>query len=87
MTSQDLFDVADRCVALGFFPQFVGKKFVLGLEVEGTGRTILHRKHLTFRLWCPCRVWLLSGRDRVLLGDSFAFPGDLECGVRPPWTG
>ncbi len=87
MNSKDLFDIADGCIERGFFPRLAGRKFVLGLEVQGTGRGILHRKHVSFRLWAPCRVWLLSGRVRVLMGDSHALPGDLDCGVRPPWTG
>lgn len=87
MTTQDIWDIADGCVERGFFPRLSGKRFVLGLEVPGSGRAVLHREHVSFRLWCPCRVWLMSGRIRVLLGDSHALPGDLDCGVRPPYVG
>ena len=87
MTSNDLWNLADSCIEAGFFPRLVGRRFVLGLEIPGTGRAVLHREHVSFRLHCPCRVWLMSGRIRVLLGDSHALPGDLSSGVRPPWTG
>ena len=87
MTTDFLWKLADSCIEAGYFPGLVGRRFVLGLEVPGTGRAILHRKHVSFRLHCPCRVWLMSGRIRVMLGDSHALPGDLSSGVRPPWTG
>jgi len=86
MTTQDIWDIADACVEAGFFPDLVGRRYVLGLDVQTTGRAIIHRKHVTFQLFCPCRIWLLSGRIRVLLGDSCALPGDLCDGVRPPFT-
>lgn len=87
MTTADIFRLADLCIEVGFFPKFVGRRYVLGMEVQGTGRAIIHRSDVSFRLYSPCRVWLMSGRDRVLLGDSHALPGDLNDGVRPPWTG
>lgn len=87
MTTSFLWQLADLCVEAGFFPSLTGKRFVLGLEVPGIGRAIIHRKHVAFRLHSPCRVWVLSGRIRVLLGDSHALPGDLSSGTRPPWTG
>lgn len=87
MTTQDIWDLADLCIEAGFFPGLVGQRFVLGLEVPGTGRAIIHRKHVNFRLHCPCRVWLMSGKVRLLLGDTHALPGDLASGVRPPYTG
>lgn len=87
MTTDFLWQFADLCIEAGFFPRLVGKRFVLGLEVPGSGRAILHRAEVSFRLWCPCRVWLMSGRRCFLLGDSHALPGDLSEGVRPPYTG
>lgn len=87
MITQDIWDIADLCIEAGFFPGLVGQRFVLGLEVPGTGRAILHRAEISFRLHCPCRVWLMSGRRSFLLGDSHALPGDLSSGVRPPYTG
>ncbi len=87
MTSQDIFDIADGCIERGFFPSLAGQRFVLGLDVQDTGRAIIHRDQVSFRLFCPCRVWLLSGKIHLLLGDSHALPGDLDCGVGPPWTG
>lgn len=87
MTTEFLWKLADLCIEAGYFPGLVGQRFVLGLERPGTERAIIHRGHVSFRLWTPCRVWLLSGRIRVLLGDSHALPGDLSSGIRPPWTG
>ncbi|MBA7661581.1 hypothetical protein ES703_69601 [subsurface metagenome] len=87
MTSKDIWDLADSCIEAGFFPSLVGQRFVLGLEVPGSGRAILHREEVSFRLYCHCRVWLMSGRRCFLLGDSHALPGDLLSGVRPPYTG
>ena len=87
MTTQDIWDIADGCTARGFFPSLSGRRFVLGLEFPGQERAIIHREHVFFRLHLPCRVWLLSGKVHVLLGDSHALPGDLDCGVRPPYTG
>ncbi len=86
MTTQDIWDLADGCIERGFFPRLSGQRFVLGLEVPGTGRAIIHRAEISFRLDTPCRVWLMSGRRCFLLGDSHALPGDLDCGVRPPYT-
>lgn len=87
MTSRDIFDLADGCIERGFFPSLAGRRFVLGLDVQGSGRAIIHREDVAFRIFCPCRVWLMSGKVRRLLGDSHALPGDLDCGVRPPYTG
>ena len=87
MTTQDIWDVADACIEAGFFPGLVGKRYVLGLRMPGSRRAVIHREHVFFRLHLPCRVWLLSGKIRVLLGDSHALPGDLSSGVRPPYTG
>ncbi len=87
MTTRDIFNIADGCVERGFFPSLAGQKFVLSMEIQGTGRAIIHRNDVNFRLFSPCRVWLLSGKVRLLLGDSHALPGDLDCGVRPPYTG
>ncbi len=87
MTSKDIWDLADLCITAGYFPKLVGQRFVLGLSIPDTGRVIIHREEESFRLFCACRVWLMSGRIRVLLGDSHVLPGDLSSGVRPPWTG
>lgn len=87
MTTDHIWNLADLCIEAGYFPGLAGRRFVLGLEVPGTGRAILHREQVSFRLFRPCRIWLMSGRIRVLLGDSHALPGDLSSGVRPPWTG
>ncbi len=87
MYTQEIWDLADGCVTEGYFPALVGQRFVLGLEIPGTRRAIIHRGEVSFRLFLPCRVWLLSGRKRFLLGDSHALPGDLSSGVRPPYTG
>ena len=87
MTTQDIWDIADECIELGFFPALRDRRYVLALEVPGTGRAIIHREHVSFRLHLPCRVWLVSGKIRLLLGDSRALPGDLSSGTRPPWTG
>ncbi|GAJ20515.1 unnamed protein product, partial [marine sediment metagenome] len=87
MTTEDIWDLADACIEAGFFPLLAGRRFVLGLEILGTERVIIHRKEVSFRIGFPCRVWLLSGKARLLLGDSHALPGDLTSGVRPPYTG
>ncbi len=87
MTTKDLFSLADACVEAGFLPALSGRSYVLGLEVPVTKRAIIHRKEVSFRLFCSCRVWLMSGKVVVLLGDSHALPADLSSGTRPPWTG
>ncbi|MBA7649697.1 hypothetical protein ES703_57495 [subsurface metagenome] len=87
MTTQDIWDIADACIERGYFPGLSGRRFVLGLEIPGQTRAIIHRAEVSFRLFQPCRVWLMSGHKRFLLGDSHALPGDLDCGVRPPYTG
>ncbi len=87
MTTDFIWKLADSCIEAGFFPGLVGQRFILGLDVPGTGRAILRREEISFRLFSPCRVWLMSGRMCFLLGDSHALPGDLSSGVRPPWTG
>lgn len=87
MTTADIFRLADLCIEAGFFPRLSGKRFVLAMEVQTTERAIIHRAEVSFRLFIPCRVWLMSGKIRVLLGDSHALPADLSSGVRPPWTG
>lgn len=87
MYSKKLFEIADECIERGFFPQFTGCHYVLGVHVMGTGYSIIHKKHVNFRLHVPCRVWLVSGKKCALLGDSDALPGELEGVCRPPWTG
>lgn len=87
MTTDHFWFLADACIEAGYYPQLAGRRFVLGLEIPGTGRAIFHRDNEAFRLAFPCRVWLMSGKIRVLLGDSHALPGDLSSGTRPPWTG
>lgn len=87
MTTEQIFGLADLCIESGFFPRLKGKRFVLGLDVETTERAIIHRKEVSFRIFCPCRVWLMCGKIRVLLGDEHALPLDLSSGTRPPWTG
>jgi len=86
MYTSDIWKLADLCIETGFFSSLAGRRFVLGLDVPGTGRGIIHRSDVDFRLHGPCRVWLLSGKKHVLLGDSSALPGDLADGVRPPFT-
>ena len=87
MTTEQIWALADSCIEAGFCPVRAGRRFVLGLEIPGAERAIIHRKEVSFRVGFPCRVWLLSGKIRFLLGDSHALPGDLSSGVRPPWTG
>lgn len=87
MTTQDLFNLADLCIEAGYFPRLSGQRFVLGLQTAGGGRAVVRRGLPFFALHCPCRVWLLRGGRGYLLGDSFALPGDLSAGVRPPFTG
>ncbi len=87
MTTADIFRLVDLCIEAGYFPRLSGQRYVLGLEVPVTNRAIIHRKEVSFRLHIPCRVWLMSGKVTVLLGDSHALPADLSSGVRPPWTG
>lgn len=87
MNSKRLFEIADRCIEMGFFPGLVGRRYVLRLEVQGTGWTSLHKKHVGFEMLCPCRVWIVSGRVRYMLGDSFALPDVIDGSSRPAWTG
>lgn len=87
MTTEDIFRLADECIEVGFFPSLAGRDYVLGMEVPGTGRGIVHRRQDSFSLACPCRVWLLSGATRLLLGDSHALPAGVDLEVSPPYTG
>lgn len=87
MTTADIFRLADACIEVGFFSALTGRHYVLGLDIPGTERAIIHRQQVSFRLHCPCRVWLMSGRIRVLLGDSHALPASVDENVRPPFTG
>ncbi len=87
MTTAQIFSLADLCIESGYFPELEGKRFVLGLDVSPKMRAIIHRQEVSFALVIPRRVWLLSGKVRVLLGDSHALPLDLASEVRPPWTG
>lgn len=87
MTTKDIFTLTDLAIEAGYLPRLCGRSYVLGLEVPGPERAIIHRAEVSFRLHIPCRVWLMSGKVRVLLGDSHALPADLSSGVRPPWTG
>lgn len=87
MKTLDLFRLADLCIDAGYFPELMQKRYVLSLQIAGSGCAKIHRGHVSFTLHCPCRVWVLSGRIRVMLGDSHALPADLSSGTRPPWTG
>lgn len=87
MTTKEIWELADSCIVAGFFPRLAGRRFVLGLEIPGAERAVIHRKEVSFRIGFPCRVWLLSGKLHLLLGDAHALPGDLASGVRPPYTG
>ncbi len=87
MTTAQIFALADACIEAGIFPGLKGKRFVLVLVIEGTGRAIIHRNEVSFLIFCPCRVWVMCGKVRVLLGDEHALPLDLSSGTRPPWTG
>ncbi|MBA7697569.1 hypothetical protein ES703_106236 [subsurface metagenome] len=87
MYTDDIFVLVDSCIEAGYWPSLVGRRFVLGMDTQGTGRAIIHRTDVSFSMSYPCRVWILSGTIRVLLGDLHALPGDLSSGTRPPWTG
>ena len=87
MTTAQIFSLGDESILAGCFPDLVGKQYILGLQIRGTGTARIHRKQVSFRIFHACRVWLMSGRIRVLLGDSDALPLDLSEGVRPPFTG
>ncbi len=86
MDTKDLFNLADLCIDAGYFPELQGQKYVLSLNVPGTGWATIHRKHVNFRLHCPCQVYCMSGRIRCFLGASSSLPRDLSSGVRPPYT-
>ena len=86
MTTAQIFSLADESIEAGCFPGLVRKEFILGLQIRGMGTFRIHRKEVSFRLFHPCQVWLMSGRVRVLLGDSDALPLDLSEDVRPPFT-
>lgn len=87
MTTAQIFSLVDLCIEAGYLPTLEDRRYVLGLDIGCSERAIIHRKEVSFRIFSPCRVWLMSGRIRVLLGDSHALPLDLSAGVRPPWTG
>ena len=86
MTTSELFKIVDSCIEVGWFPSLVGRRYVLVMDGHNTGRAIIHREDVSFVIFCPCRVWIMSGLVRVFLGDSHAIPADLSAGVRPPWT-
>lgn len=86
MTTQDIWKLADACILAGHFPRLRDRRFVLVLQVPKVGRAVLHRKEVSFRLHYPCRIWLMSGPIRLLLGDSTALPLILPFDVGPPYT-
>lgn len=86
MTTLQIFSLADESIEAGCFPGLVGKRYILVLQFEGGPAVRVHRKFQTIQLSHPCRVWLMSGRIRVLLGDCAALPLCLPEGVRPPFT-
>lgn len=85
--TSDIFRFADLCIEAGFFPGLEDGRYVLLLRFSGGFRADAHRGDDRCRLPSPCRVWLVKGGRICLLGDSHSLPGDLSCGVRPPYIG
>lgn len=86
MTTQQIFTLADMCIKDGCFPELASGHYILGLQIQGTGTARVKRTDANFRLFHPCRVWLMAGSCRVLLGDSDALPLTIVRSGRPPWT-
>ncbi len=87
MKTLDIFRLADLCIDAGCFPALMEKRYFLFLQMAGSGCARIHRQEVSFTLDSPCRVWLMSGRDRVLLGDAHALPADLSSGTRQQLKG
>jgi len=85
--TDDIFRLVDLCIDAGWFSPLSDKIYVLLLIWDGDNRCRVHRRQVTAVLPTPCRVWLVKGRTRYLLGDSDALPADLSAGVWPPYFG
>ena len=83
----DIFRLADLCIEAGFCPGLEEKHYVLVLYPEWGFSAVVRRAELNFPLPRPCRVWLVRGKVRLLLGDSASLPADLSAGVGPPFVG
>lgn len=83
----DIFRLADLCIMEGCFPGLGDWRYVLLLRYEGGPRCEIHRAYVNVAIPGPCRVWLVRGKTRFLLGDSHVLPADLSAGVRPPFLG
>ena len=83
----DIFKVADLCIEAGYFPGLEDRRYILLLRWLTGPSCEIHRKQVSCVLPLTCRVWLVKGTYRYLLGDSDALPADLSDGVSPPFTG
>lgn len=81
----DIFRVADGLIEAGYFPGLSDKQYILLLIWDGGYRCEVHRKQVSAILPTSCRVWLVKGRTRYLLGESSCLPADLSEGVGPPY--
>lgn len=87
MFTEYIFKVADSCVESGCFPGLEDQRYALLLIFGVDSRAEIHRADVNCALPAPCRVWIVKGRLRYLLGDSASLPGDVPCAVRPPYVG
>ncbi len=83
----DIFKLADECLEAGYFSGLDDRRYVLVLRFKGSFRAEIHRAHVDCLLPSPCRVWLVKGKIRKLLGDSASLPAGLPDGVGPPFIG
>lgn len=85
--TSSIFMLVDLCIWEGWFPGFEDWRYVLLLRFADGPRCEIRRAHVDCLLPGPCRVWLVKGKKRFLLGDSHALPADVSAGVRPPFLG
>lgn len=87
MTTSQLFFLGDLCIDEGYFPGLSDRRYALWLVFSGDYCCEVRRAMVSALLPTPCRVWLVKGRVRCLLGDSDLCPLDLSDGVSPPFIG
>jgi len=83
----DIFRIGDFCIEAGYFPELEDRRYILLLRWLTGPSCEIHRKQVSCVLPTACRVWLVKGAFRYLLGDSDSLPADLSAGVSPPFLG
>lgn len=98
MKTGEIFSFGDLCIGAGHFPGLEDRRYAL-LLVFAPGKSSptfsqdvfyrceIRRDMVSALLPRPCRVWVVKGSVRHLLGDSDLLPVDLSSGVGPPYIG